>query len=481
PLGWTRFACPSVQPVPQVARYNGRSLSDEVPTWTRALFEQSPSFLLLQLLLPGANDDIKSSFEHLEYSAEIHRRLNEAAGFLDEAPTLAEAPGRLSAPPQGSQVKWAVLTKNVIDGILKLIEVVIGIGGLVNFTIQFRIQYENNFQRYGNIECQSSMAFRLRCRFFVAKGLYPFNRSNRSRNCFLLQNNDQISPIYRTQIARCSQSVEPYWHSGCHKNEPILAFLVLKSLFYLADTADIAIQCSSWAIKHRVDISNSQSAVSPYVGNIVGGIRGFPGSLTLPAAIVLRDEFRTLPVGTRVAAGETALLECGPPKGYPEPSLYWKKDGGVVDLEATDRVRIVDGGNLMIREVKPSDEGRYQCVAQNIVGMKETPPAALTVHVSFTVFHPWVKSYGYDCYRFKNRTSSNASAQLHLFEIYPEFFSNFFEPSNPRENQFRYRVIWRNWMKFSTKDGSDAVLGNGGKPRGRRVEQAETKILKLKF
>lgn len=34
----------------------------------------------------------------------------------------------------------------------------------------------------------------------------------------------------------------------------------------------------------------------------------------------------------------------------------------------------------MIREVKPSDEGRYQCVAQNIVGMKETPPAALTVH-----------------------------------------------------------------------------------------------------
>ncbi|XP_014250865.1 roundabout homolog 2-like isoform X2 [Cimex lectularius] len=96
---------------------------------------------------------------------------------------------------------------------------------------------------------------------------------------------------------------------------------------------------------------------------------------------VLRDEFRSVPVGTRVAAGETALLECGPPKGYPEPSILWKKDGTMIDLEASDRVRIVDGGNLMIREVKPSDEGRYQCIAQNIVGVKETTPALLTVHV----------------------------------------------------------------------------------------------------
>lgn len=94
----------------------------------------------------------------------------------------------------------------------------------------------------------------------------------------------------------------------------------------------------------------------------------------------MREEFRLEPQNTRVALGDTALMECGAPRGSPEPSISWKRNGQLLDLSNSNRIRIVDGGNLAIQDARQSDDGRYQCVVKNIVGIRESAVAFLKVH-----------------------------------------------------------------------------------------------------
>lgn len=41
---------------------------------------------------------------------------------------------------------------------------------------------------------------------------------------------------------------------------------------------------------------------------------------------VLRDDFRLAPSDVVVAVGEPAVLECMPPRGHPEPTVFWKRN-----------------------------------------------------------------------------------------------------------------------------------------------------------
>ncbi|XP_077198495.1 roundabout homolog 2 isoform X10 [Paroedura picta] len=92
---------------------------------------------------------------------------------------------------------------------------------------------------------------------------------------------------------------------------------------------------------------------------------------------LLRDDFRQNPTDVVVAAGEPAILECQPPRGHPEPSIYWKKDKIRID-DREERISI-RGGKLMISNTRKSDAGMYTCVGTNMVGERDSDPAELTV------------------------------------------------------------------------------------------------------
>ncbi|XP_076059982.1 roundabout homolog 2-like [Oratosquilla oratoria] len=96
---------------------------------------------------------------------------------------------------------------------------------------------------------------------------------------------------------------------------------------------------------------------------------------------LLRDDFRTKPSDTRVAAGDSAILECIPPRGHPEPLVRWRRNGQVIDILSSPRHEVVDEGSLVIRAVEQSDAGQYTCVAWNLAGSKTTEPATLYVHI----------------------------------------------------------------------------------------------------
>ncbi|XP_035391761.1 roundabout homolog 2-like [Electrophorus electricus] len=92
---------------------------------------------------------------------------------------------------------------------------------------------------------------------------------------------------------------------------------------------------------------------------------------------LLRDDFRQNPQDMVVVAGDSATLECQPPRGHPEPTTFWRKDKARLDLK-DDRITI-RGGKLTISDTRKSDGGMYVCVATNMVGERESEMAQLSV------------------------------------------------------------------------------------------------------
>lgn len=51
----------------------------------------------------------------------------------------------------------------------------------------------------------------------------------------------------------------------------------------------------------------------------------------------MQNDFRIDPEDVQVALGETAIMECGAPRGNPEPLISWRKNGQMMDLAGSKR------------------------------------------------------------------------------------------------------------------------------------------------
>ncbi|KAM8835506.1 roundabout homolog 4 isoform 1-T1 [Synchiropus picturatus] len=92
---------------------------------------------------------------------------------------------------------------------------------------------------------------------------------------------------------------------------------------------------------------------------------------------VLQEEFGVQPSDMEVAEGETAILDCEPPTGHPEPNVMWKKDG--LPIKTSDFHYAVVSGKLVISPAQKNHSGVYVCVASNTVGVRESRAARLSV------------------------------------------------------------------------------------------------------
>ena len=92
-------------------------------------------------------------------------------------------------------------------------------------------------------------------------------------------------------------------------------------------------------------------------------------------------------------------VACHPPRGRPEPEVWWERGGQRVPTEG--RV-YQDGLNLVFSPTEGGDSGTYTCVAQNRAGRR-------TQEVTFTVAsesntHRCMMFTHYVCFSLHKRT-----------------------------------------------------------------------------
>ncbi|XP_065828718.1 neogenin-like isoform X2 [Oscarella lobularis] len=104
--------------------------------------------------------------------------------------------------------------------------------------------------------------------------------------------------------------------------------------------------------------------------------------VTLSLRVLQPEAPRFLIVPQSMLSRDRVSLSCSA-VGLPSPRLYWireSRSGGI-------REKININGNLTIESLKPSDEGAYYCVAENLVTSIRSAPAVISIIIPASQQH----------------------------------------------------------------------------------------------
>ena len=114
----------------------------------------------------------------------------------------------------------------------------------------------------------------------------------------------------------------------------------------------------------------------------------------------LRKNFINEPLSQTVALNSQTSLTCLPPEGDPKPTLFWLKDGEIINASSGGALQPWDSNSdlipeslsvnhrnyfighdssLIIKEVTLTDQGNYTCAVRNPAGVRYSEAAQLTV------------------------------------------------------------------------------------------------------
>ena len=87
------------------------------------------------------------------------------------------------------------------------------------------------------------------------------------------------------------------------------------------------------------------------------GVKGEPGKSIAAPSLLQR------PVGTTVNESQTAILKCVA-EGNPTPQVSWSKVNSSLPIGR----HVTTSGALIMRDVRPEDDGVYRCRVENLLG-----------------------------------------------------------------------------------------------------------------